>query len=1321
MSYAYITLLTDDSYFNGVLMLNDSLKQVQSKYPLYCMVAKEKVSYEIIRLLKKAQIPIINVENIEFPQFTQYNLEKRPEWAMMWQNCCTKFQLWTLQQFDKIVYIDADICVLQNIDDLFNYSHLSACVDGEAQHLSIDGHFNSGLFICEPNIEEYYQLLNFCNNYNFENKNQIGDQDILNDFFGNWPNEIEKHISPYYNMLAPHIEDYNDLLNNGRCLHFVGQKPWNTDWKQFDMTFPELYEDAARYLNDIKNDLASSLTVGVYGIVKNESTIIERCLDAVKNADQICILDTGSTDDTYLKLQNLQTFYPQLVIKQQAIEPFRFDSARNQSLQLLSSDIDICISIDADDIFPQNWKQIVQEDFINGYNKIIGGYQYYQNENPIGLPIHLDRVGWNGNVYWQGALHEHLVNKDIDRSITDPRFLVQHRQKSNENFSYDRQLFYYNIAKNAYLQDPTNSWNMVVYGYEAANQRQFQEAAQVGLRLFQQEINNPINLTRKFIEYVIAQSFKELGREDLWAYWLEKSLLIDNKNSLCEDFNLYNNTIEKQLQSYYLTHGYNSSFQQLKSPVEYSTNWKVGIYSICKNESKHILRWLETYKNADQIVIIDTGSEDGTWQLLQSYQKLYPNLYIEQRIYNPFHFGAAKTYALNCLRKLSHSTKWIYCNFDLDEFCEQDIMPILKEVWSEDCEITAIIAKLPDQPDFYCMVNQKIHSDSIFWYWGRPVHEVLSKAHQNLDNHLCEFNILDLTNRISYRHEQDHDKKRNYKKILENHLQQDPNNVSSMGYLVGEYLLDKSLWDKARELVKKYDSLTDNHDNPFLWELFKWYHIVLETDEKLKRRYALELLKYMKDHDRVSRFYIQYIEPYVDDPYEKIQLLETELTLDKNQGHYRSDDEVYCHLCILYYWNARHNQDYKTSLYYAQKAYDENPSDLNKTNLIYCQNKVQEINSKVVNKVAIYTICKNELKFVDKWYESMKEADLIAVLDTGSTDGTWERLQEIAAQDPRFIIAQKIITPWRFDVARNESLKLVPRDYNILMSTDLDELLDPGWAQPIRDKWIEGVHERGEYMYAWSHDGSGNPGRVFTYNKIHSWNWIWKYPVHELLWNIYTHTENYENGQQLYFGFDVYLHHYPDTEKSRGSYLPLLELRASENPEDFYGLIYLGHEYSYRGIYEKSNEILDKCLQHKDASGLIASSCYLFKGDNYRKLNQDDLAKESYLKSIELTPDYREPYLNLADILISNKQYKEAIQYIQQALHNGVRHYSWLERDSSWSYQPYDLLSLAYFYSGEKEKSFLCAYKAWNLNKEDERLKHNLDIIAEVLEKENNF
>ena len=48
-------------------------------------------------------------------------------------------------------------------------------------------------------------------------------------------------------------------------------------------------------------------------------------------------------------------------------------------------------------------------------------------------------------------------------------------------------------------------------------------------------------------------------------------------------------------------------------------------------------------------------------------------------------------------------------------------------------------------------------------------------------------------------------------------------------------------------------------------------------------------------------------------------------------------------------------------------------------------------------KICVYAISKNEIKFVERWYNSVKEADYVCVLDTGSDDGTFEKLKELGA------------------------------------------------------------------------------------------------------------------------------------------------------------------------------------------------------------------------------------------------------------------------------------------------------------------------------------
>ena len=91
-------------------------------------------------------------------------------------------------------------------------------------------------------------------------------------------------------------------------------------------------------------------------------------------------------------------------------------------------------------------------------------------------------------------------------------------------------------------------------------------------------------------------------------------------------------------------------------------------------------------------------------------------------------------------------------------------------------------------------------------------------------------------------------------------------------------------------------------------------------------------------------------------------------------------------------------------------------------------------------KICVYAITKNEEKNVDAWVDSMSEADEIYVLDTGSSDNTVSKLKKRGVH-----VKQEVIIPWRFDVARNKSLEMVPEDTVLYVCTDLDERFDSGW------------------------------------------------------------------------------------------------------------------------------------------------------------------------------------------------------------------------------------------------------------------------------------
>ena len=76
----------------------------------------------------------------------------------------------------------------------------------------------------------------------------------------------------------------------------------------------------------------------------------------------------------------------------------------------------------------------------------------------------------------------------------------------------------------------------------------------------------------------------------------------------------------------------------------------------------------------------------------------------------------------------------------------------------------------------------------------------------------------------------------------------------------------------------------------------------------------------------------------------------------------------------------------------------------------------------------------------------MSAADHIIVLDTGSTDDTVEKFKALGVE-----VHEKQYEHFRFDDARNDSLDLVPDEYNIRVCTDIDERFENNdWAEILR-------------------------------------------------------------------------------------------------------------------------------------------------------------------------------------------------------------------------------------------------------------------------------
>ena len=306
-------------------------------------------------------------------------------------------------------------------------------------------------------------------------------------------------------------------------------------------------------------------------------------------------------------------------------------------------------------------------------------------------------------------------------------------------------------------------------------------------------------------------------------------------------------------------------------------------------------------------------------------------------------------------------------------------------------------------------------------------------------------------------------------------------------------------------------------------------------------------------------------------------------------------------------------------------------------------------------------------------------------------------------------MGEKKFTNFRFDEARNESLKLIPDDTDVCISIDLDEVLLPGWKDAIKKVWQKDT-TRLRYIYNWSLDEFDNPRVSFYQDKIHSLKgYKWVNPVHEIL--------SYQNGEEHFVTTDeLIINHYPDATKSRGSYLSLLELSIKEDPENDRNTHYLGREYMYYRKWDKAIETLKKHLTLKRAVWKDERSASMrFIARSYLGLNDETNAIYWYKEAAKEAPHLRDPLVELALLYYQKEDWEEVIKYCNEALNIPINYKTYINEVFSFDETIDDLLSLAYYNTNQLVKAIEHAKKALEINPNNERIKNNLQIMQNKL------
>ena len=349
-------------------------------------------------------------------------------------------------------------------------------------------------------------------------------------------------------------------------------------------------------------------------------------------------------------------------------------------------------------------------------------------------------------------------------------------------------------------------------------------------------------------------------------------------------------------------------------------------------------------------------------------------------------------------------------------------------------------------------------------------------------------------------------------------------------------------------------------------------------------------------------------------------------------------------------------------------------------------------------KVAIYAIAKNEEQFVNRWWDSAKDADYVYIADTGSTDKTVKIAKKLGIK-----VVDISISPWRFDDARNAALASIPLDADYCIALDMDEVLLPGWREELEKAHAEGW-TRPRYKYTWSWKEDGTPGLEYGGDKIHARKgYRWKHPVHEVLV-----TSNSEEAQGW---LDLQIHHYPDNTKSRGQYFPLLKLSIEEDPHDDRNAFYYARELFF---YNMLNEAAKEFKRYLD---LPTAKWGAERARAYRYLAQCEPEKAHMHLLMALMEDSsrREPLVDMAMLHYKDKNWTECYSYAIESLAITEKPLDYLCEEFAWGALPHDLAAISAYYLGNIKDAIDHGKKAIDLDPLDERLIGNLKFYNEIV------
>ena len=266
---AWVTLLTNEAYARGVEALWSSLQEVETVYPLIVM-ATASLPEARREALQNMGMDVRLVNTLTLPA----GVGGRPSYACAhFAECWVKLRMWEWTEFRQLCYLDADMLVVKNMDELLDgdlpfagdpsvgyprglvspaddggggcqiaavqecfgpvaerkarcpYAHADGLAPEAGEVVPPLIYFNAGLLVLRPSLDVFASMVAALAASDLS-QFTFAEQDFLNEFFGQRWRPLPWWYNASKALYACHRDTVWDIAQV-RNIHYTMAKPWD--------------------------------------------------------------------------------------------------------------------------------------------------------------------------------------------------------------------------------------------------------------------------------------------------------------------------------------------------------------------------------------------------------------------------------------------------------------------------------------------------------------------------------------------------------------------------------------------------------------------------------------------------------------------------------------------------------------------------------------------------------------------------------------------------------------------------------------------------------------------------------------------------------------------------------------------------------------------------------------------------------------------------------------------------------------------------------------------------------------------------------------